>query len=214
MNYYKRHIGDYAAKAGHLSPLEHGIYTLLLDAYYNREEGPTRAEAIRWARARTKEEIAAVDSVLAEFFDERDGRHTQTRVEEELAAFRQRQETNRKLGAKGGKANGKRIASESLSESEAKDKPSHKPLAISQEEARSKTGAAAPDDPKKAFWDLAVSCVGQENRARVGRLVKAHGEEAVAQAVAAAAVKRPADPMAYVAKIVQKAAENPWDGAL
>ena len=33
MNYYKRHIGDYAAKAGHLSPLEHGVYTLLIDAY-------------------------------------------------------------------------------------------------------------------------------------------------------------------------------------
>lgn len=152
MNYYKRHIGDYAAKAGHLSPLEHGVYALLLDAYYNREEGPTRAEAIRWARAKSRDEIAAVDAVLAEFFDEAEGRFTQGRVEEELAAFHQRQATNRQLGAKGGQAKGKRFASDSLSEQEANAKPSHKPLAISQEEDGSPSGdqsPAAPDDPPR-----------------------------------------------------------------
>jgi uncharacterized protein YdaU (DUF1376 family) len=134
MNYYKRHIGDYAAKAGHLTPLEHGVYGLLIDAYYNREEAPTKAEAIRWARARSADELAALDAVLAEFFVEVDGRFMQNRVEEELAQFRVRQEVNRSLGAKGGKANAKRIASETLSEPEAKDKPSHKPLANSHKE--------------------------------------------------------------------------------
>lgn len=137
MNYYKRHIGDYAAKAGHLTPLEHGVYTLILDAYYNREEAPTQQEAARWARARTREERAAVEAVLSEFFEEVDGKFIQKRVEEELEAFRSRREVNRKLGAKGGrakgKANSKRIASESLSEAEANDNPSHKPLATSQE---------------------------------------------------------------------------------
>lgn len=137
MNYYKRHIGDYAAKAGHLTPLEHGVYTLILDAYYNREEAPTKQEATRWARARTREEKLAVDAVLEEFFDDVDGKFVQKRVEEELEAFRLRREVNRKLGAKGGKAkrqaSGKRNASESLSDAEANDKPSHKPLAISQE---------------------------------------------------------------------------------
>lgn len=133
MNYYKRHIGDYAAKAGHLTPLEHGVYTLILDAYYNREEAPSRAEAMRWARARTRDESAAVEAVLLEFFEEADGRFFQKRVEEELKAFRSRQQTNRQLGARGGKAKSKRIATESLSDDEAKDKPSHKPLAINQE---------------------------------------------------------------------------------
>ena len=37
MNYYQRHIGDYARKTMGLSLLEHGIYTLLLDAYYDHE---------------------------------------------------------------------------------------------------------------------------------------------------------------------------------
>lgn len=224
VNYYKRHIGDYAAKAGHLSALEHGVYTLLIDAYYNREEAPTRAEAVRWARARTPGELAAVDAVLGEFFTEQDGRFTQSRIEEELAAFHAKQEVNRQLGAKGGQAkrNAKRIASETLSECVAKAdenqqanaKPSHKPLAISQEEAKEKSGADAPADPKKAFWDAAVACVGENNRARVGKLAKQYGEEAVAKALAETAMKRPADPMAYVARIVQKAESNPWDGAL
>jgi uncharacterized protein YdaU (DUF1376 family) len=97
MNYYKRHIGDYAAKAGHLSPLEHGIYTLLLDAYYNRELAPTRAEAYRWARAKTAAEIVALKVVLGEFFTESEGRFIQQRVEDELAAYRAIAETNRRI---------------------------------------------------------------------------------------------------------------------
>lgn len=155
MNYYKRHLGDYAAKAGHLSALEHGVYTLILDAYYNREEGPTRAEAIRIARARSEAEVAAVDAVLGEFFAETDGRYTQQRVEDELAAFRVKQEANRKLGAKGGVANAernaKRNATQTLSvweaNGEANDKPSHKPLAISKDIPASDD--AAPPVAKK-----------------------------------------------------------------
>ena len=58
MHYYKRNIGDYAKKAGHLSVLEHGVYTLLLDAYYDREQAPTREEAVRVSRCRTPEELA------------------------------------------------------------------------------------------------------------------------------------------------------------
>lgn len=138
MNYYKRHLGDYAKKCGHLSLSEHGAYCLILDAYYDREQGPTRAEALRFARAHSADEIAAVDSVLGEFFTLADDRYTQNRVEEELAAFRQRRDMNRLLGAKGGEAKAKRSSSDSLSKTLsdplANDKPSHKPLAISQKD--------------------------------------------------------------------------------
>lgn len=103
MNYYKRHIGDYAAKAGHLSPLEHGVYTLILDAYYNREQGPTEAEAIRWARARNPDETQAVSNVLHDFFILTDGRYVQPRVEEELQAAQARADHNRAVGKLGGR---------------------------------------------------------------------------------------------------------------
>ena len=86
MNYFQKHLGDYAKKTGHLTALEHGVYNLILDAYYDREKGPTLIEATRWARARTEEEKSAVLAVLDEFFTiDEHGRHTQARVEEEIA---------------------------------------------------------------------------------------------------------------------------------
>jgi len=103
VNYYKRHLGDYARKAGHLSMLEHGAYNLILDAYYDREVPPTRAEAIRFARARSAEEIAAVDVVLAEFFTETDGRYVQGRVEREFEEAAIQADKNRDNGKKGGR---------------------------------------------------------------------------------------------------------------
>lgn len=96
MNYYQKHLGDYAKKTGHLTPLEHGVYNLLMDGYYDREQGPTLVEASRWARARTEEEKSAVLAILDEFFQlGPDGRYTQSRVEAELADYHVRAEVNR-----------------------------------------------------------------------------------------------------------------------
>lgn len=103
MNYYKRHIGDYAKKAGHLSVLEHGVYTLLLDAYYDREQPPTRAEAVRIARCRSDVELAALDAVLSDFFHEVDGRYVQDRVEEEFKKAEAQARANQANGVKGGR---------------------------------------------------------------------------------------------------------------
>lgn len=68
MNYYARHLGDYAKGAGHLSMLEHGAYTLLLDRYYAAESPIAADQAHRMTRACSPEERAAVDAVLEEFF--------------------------------------------------------------------------------------------------------------------------------------------------
>lgn len=68
MNYYKRHLGDYAKDTRHLSLLEHGAYCLLLDYYYSTEKPIPDDRCERIAGARTEEEIAAVRSVLKEFF--------------------------------------------------------------------------------------------------------------------------------------------------
>ena len=87
MHYYKKNIGDYAKKAGRLSMLEHGAYTLLLDSCYDREQFPTEQEAIDWCWARTEAEIAAVRFVLSKFFTLEDGRYVQKRVNEELALY-------------------------------------------------------------------------------------------------------------------------------
>lgn len=89
MHYYTRNLGDYAKKAGRLSMLQHGAYTLLLDACYDRERFPTESEAIEWTWASTPEEEQAVRFVLSRFFElQQDGTYVQSRVKEELALFK------------------------------------------------------------------------------------------------------------------------------
>lgn len=97
MHYYKRNIGDYSKKAGRLSMLEHGAYTLLLDACYDRERFPTEEEAIDWCWARTEQEIAAVRFVLSRFFTLEDGIYVQARIREELEAYRAKAEKNAEI---------------------------------------------------------------------------------------------------------------------
>lgn len=103
MNYYERHLGDYARDTGHLSPLEHGVYNLMLDRYYATEEPIPEDQAHRICRARTKEERDAVDVVLAEFFTLEGGVYRQARVEAEIERARARIENSRSNGKRGGR---------------------------------------------------------------------------------------------------------------
>jgi len=68
MHWYKRHVGDYAARTGHLTLLEHGVLTLLLDRLHESEKPFTSRDAHRICRPKSKQEKAAVESVLDEFF--------------------------------------------------------------------------------------------------------------------------------------------------
>jgi uncharacterized protein YdaU (DUF1376 family) len=111
MNFYKRHIGDYIKKAGHLTLLEHGIYARLMDVYYTREAGIPEDKAARLIGARTKEEVQALSNVLDEFFTLVDGVWTQGRCEEEIGIASAKADKNRENGAKGGRP--RKSASES-----------------------------------------------------------------------------------------------------
>ncbi len=87
MNYYCRHVGDYLRDTAHLSLLEHGIYTRLLDIYYVRESGIPEKDIHRLIGARTKEEKNAVQSVLTEFFELVSKLWIQHRCEREIEQF-------------------------------------------------------------------------------------------------------------------------------
>lgn len=103
MNYYERHIGDYARDTGYLSVLEHGIYCLLLDRYYATEQPIPANKAHRIARAHSKKEKSAVDVVLDEFFLlQEDGWHNK-RCDEEIARFHARAAAQQENGKKGGR---------------------------------------------------------------------------------------------------------------
>lgn len=98
MHYYKRNIGDYYKKAGRLTMLQHGAYTLLKDACYDRETFPTLDEAIDWVWAASKEEIEAVEFVLNKFFcKDESGYFVQDRVQEELDKYHETSATNKRI---------------------------------------------------------------------------------------------------------------------
>jgi uncharacterized protein YdaU (DUF1376 family) len=172
VNYYKRHIGDYAAATRHLSLLEHGVYTMLLDVYYTAEKSllaDVRAVQ-RLVGAKSDDEREAVEIVLNEFFEKTaDGWH-QSRCDEEIHHKQVKSEVNQLIGRMGGRP--KEITDSVIPESETvkeqtktvsegfpAQKPngtqanSHKPIAIRGESADGKP-TAIPACPHLVLIDL------------------------------------------------------------
>ena len=145
MHYYKKNIGDYAKKAGRLTMLQHGSYTLLLDACYDREKFPTLDEAIEWTWASTTEEVEAVTFVLKKFFVLEDGVYVQNRIREELENFHNNSETNKRIAIeREAKRKGK---STNREQSVNEPPPNHKPITNNQ----LKTYICSPDgEPEPA----------------------------------------------------------------
>lgn len=92
MNWYEKHLGDWAKKTGHLSMLEEGAYNRLCDWCYIHERPLplTEREVCKVARAATPTERAATRRVLHEFFTlATDGWH-QGRIDKLLRAYETR----------------------------------------------------------------------------------------------------------------------------
>lgn len=87
MNYYERHLGDYAKRTTTLTMGQHGAYTLLLDYYYVTEQAIPEHEVYSVARAFTKPERDAVDRVLEKYFELADGAWRHEHCEEVIAAY-------------------------------------------------------------------------------------------------------------------------------
>jgi len=144
MHYYKRNIGDYHKKAGRLSLLQHGVYTILMDAIYDRETFPTEDQAIDWVWASTTEEIEAVKFVLAKFFRLENGVYIQNRISQEIQEYTGLCESNAINGKKGGRPKGSKNKPEKtqsvnkktqsvnfeseINPNESELNPNHKPL--------------------------------------------------------------------------------------
>ena len=91
MNYYERHIGDYLKDTAHLSLLEHGVYSRLLDVYYTRESAIPADQVERLIGARSKDERVALAVVVAEFFTVEADALRHTRCEREIERFHDKQ---------------------------------------------------------------------------------------------------------------------------
>jgi len=105
MHHYPHHIGDYRTHTAHLTMVEDGAYRRLLDIYYMHEK-PLPADVaavLRLASARSREERAAVETILREYFTlKEDGWH-QGRCDEEIDAYQERAEQARRNGKTGGR---------------------------------------------------------------------------------------------------------------
>jgi uncharacterized protein YdaU (DUF1376 family) len=98
MHYYKRNLGDYAKKAGRLTMLQHGAYTLLIDSCYDRELFPTLEQALEWTWASTEAEVEAVKFVLSRFFTlDKDGCYVQDRILAELLHYQKNADINKRI---------------------------------------------------------------------------------------------------------------------
>ena len=92
LNHYPHHIGDYISATAHLSMVEDGAYRRLLDLYYRRELPlPAAVPAVcRLVRAASDDERAAVEAVLAEFFDLTAEGWRHRRCDAEIAAYQEK----------------------------------------------------------------------------------------------------------------------------
>ena len=225
MNYFKLHIGDYLRDAAHLSMLEHGAYNRLLHVYYRREAPVPADQVMRLVGAKSKDELAAVNSVLSEFFalDGNVWRHK--RCEAEIAAYQAKANKNRVSGQKGGRP--KRTETETDSEQEPRNNPdgfqkepsdnpnvtlatSHKPEEEDSEDlrglrssARSAPSGDPPIDPRTALFTLGKSLLGTSAGGLISAAIARAGERRVAQVLGEMAMSAKAEPRAWFAKSTQ-----------
>ena len=91
MNYYPFHIGDYAAHTQRLSLMEDLAYRRMIDAYY-LDERPFNGCSADVARAiGMLDHMEAVEYVLGKFFQHDENGFSNTRCDEEIAHYRDKQ---------------------------------------------------------------------------------------------------------------------------
>jgi len=137
MHYYKRNIGDYAKKAGRLTMLQHGSYTLLIDSCYDREIFPTLDQALEWTWASTEAEVEAVKFVLTRFFTlDKDGCYVQDRILQELIEYHAKADTNKRIAIE--RETKRKANSTNRVQDVDEPPPNHKPITINQEPVEKK----------------------------------------------------------------------------
>lgn len=160
VNYYKRHLGDYAKDTGHLSALEHGVYTLLLDWYYSNERPIPAEKAIRIARGNPEE----TESVLREYFHLTAEGWVHHYADREIAEYHRRAVINRATGKLGGRPrkNPEKTDSVSTANPEITLATSHKPVSIRAESKALVQQAARFAD----FWQVYPNKKGRKDAER------------------------------------------------
>lgn len=216
MNYYKRHIGDYMKDASHLSLLEHGVYMRLLDVYYTREAPIPIDQAARLISARTKEEKEALSVIASEFFQVVDGFYKQTRCDAEIEQMKQKAETNREVGKRGGRPKketkkvelGNPEKTQTVSENNPEETLaiSHKPIAIYSDtdvsDGKPSEKSLSPDEIIFTYGIPLLTNAGtadKQARSFLGGLRKQHGDKVVIDSLRECIKAKPLQPLEWLA---------------
>jgi len=219
MHYYKRNIGDYAKKAGKLTMLQHGAYTLLIDACYDRERFPTLEDAMDWTWAETDEEKRAVEVVLRRFFKLVDGFYVQDRITEELESYKALSEVNSRI-ARDREAQKRANKSTKREPVVHEPAPNHKPLTTNQEPLTNNsvakaTGAKAPMSTDEIIFSYGVPLLtnagtpDKQARSFLGGLRKSHGDDALVNALRECVKTKPLQPLEWLAKVLPPKGSTP-----
>lgn len=138
VNYYQRHLGDYAKDTGWLSTYQHGVFALLLDWYYANEKAIPLPIAYRIVKARSGPERRATDEVLLAFFDlnKDPGFAHNKHADEVIAKYKVKSEVNSLIAKERESTKRARIVPDSCNERGDSGEPSHKPVAKNQKEQK------------------------------------------------------------------------------
>jgi len=151
MHYYKRNLGDYAKKAGRLTMLQHGSYTLLIDSCYDREIFPTLEQALEWTWASTEAEVEAVKFVLSRFFTlDKDGCYVQDRILQELLEYHAKADTNKRIAIERETKRRENSTKRELSVDE--PSPNHKPITNNHKPIKEIAIAICPINVDEQVW--------------------------------------------------------------
>ena len=219
MNYFPFHVGDYVASTAHLSWDEDMAYTRLIRVYYQTEKPIPKDKAYRLARATTPTQKAAVDSVLEEFFTLDAGAYRQSRCEEEISKFTDKQsKAKRSADARWNKPKMQCELDAEAMRSHTERNANQEPRTNNQEPNTSVTDVTASDAgstdaelTKAELWTAGKSILAEQGMPKaqcgsfVGKLVKDYGDGVVIDAVRSAVVQRPADAAQYLVATCQRA---------
>lgn len=104
MHFYQWHVGDYLTHTRHLTKMEDLAFRRMLDLYYTRER-PFNGSSSDVARLiDMRDDVAAVEAVLAEFFTRDGDEWRNSRADEEIAAYQDKVSKAQAAGRLSGQA--------------------------------------------------------------------------------------------------------------
>jgi uncharacterized protein YdaU (DUF1376 family) len=208
------YIGDYLADTMHLSHAQHGIYLLLIMAYW-RNGGPLPDDAGQLsaiARCSAQEWRKNIH-VTSRFFHIEGGLWSHKRIDAELDGATTKTQERSKAGSEGArrrwqngsKSDGKAMA-EPIANALQNDAPSPSPEEEDSEAIAS--GAEAPADPVKALWGRGLAILGEGQRALLGKMRNTYTDPVVLAAIVSCENECPSEPAAFFVACCERSKAN------